>query len=278
MSAERPPWRVKYDGTCARCGRALARGTPAIYERTSRTIRCVDCQAASEPTAEVSVPQSVFDTGIAGASARREYERRRAKREQRVKSRFGDRVGGMWLAVTEDPQSTRAWARGAEGEEILGDVLAGIAGIVVFHDRRVPGTRGNIDHLVIAPAGVFVIDAKRYEGQVRIRDRGSLLRRDDRLFVGRHDCSKLADGLTWQMEAVDRALRASFGDEIPVTAVLCFVGAEWPLLFPPKEFRGVRLDSPRTLGDRLKDHTGVSPIEVHDVAIALASAMPSKIP
>jgi hypothetical protein len=43
------------------------------------------------------------------------------------------------------------------------------AEIHALHDRRVSGTRANIDHFVIGPAGVFVIDAKRYEGQIHIR-------------------------------------------------------------------------------------------------------------
>jgi hypothetical protein len=30
-------------------------------------------------------------------------------------------------------------------------------------------SRGNIDHVVVAPAGVFVVDAKRYERLIEIR-------------------------------------------------------------------------------------------------------------
>jgi hypothetical protein len=37
------PWLVKYDGSCARCGRILAKGTPAVWERTTRTIHCIEC-------------------------------------------------------------------------------------------------------------------------------------------------------------------------------------------------------------------------------------------
>ncbi|WP_249934607.1 nuclease-related domain-containing protein [Microbacterium ulmi] len=31
-----------------------------------------------------------------------------------------------------------------------------------MHDRRIRGTRANIDHIVIGPPGVWVIDAKRW--------------------------------------------------------------------------------------------------------------------
>lgn len=37
------PWLVKYDGPCARCGRVLAKGTPAIWDQSARKMRCVDC-------------------------------------------------------------------------------------------------------------------------------------------------------------------------------------------------------------------------------------------
>lgn len=41
---------------------------------------------------------------------------------------------------------------------------------VVLHDRAVPGTDLTIDHLVIAPSGVWVITSERSEGTVRIID------------------------------------------------------------------------------------------------------------
>ena len=104
-------------------------------------------------------------------------------------------------------------------------------GISLLHDRRAAGTRGNVDHLVIAPAGVFVVDAKRYEGLIRVRDVGGLLKVDERLFVGRRDCSTLADNMGRQVEAVERVLRSVPAKPLPpVIPVLCSVRGEWPLL------------------------------------------------
>jgi hypothetical protein len=34
-------------------------------------------------------------------------------------------------------------------------------GYMVFHDLAVPGSPANVDHLVIGPSGVFVIDSKQ---------------------------------------------------------------------------------------------------------------------
>ena len=118
--------------------------------------------------------------GVAGGSAHREHQRRKSNRETRVKDRFGRRLGGAILAITDEPQSTRAWATGARGEEKLAKALEGIDGLRVLHDRRVHGSRANIDHIAVAPAGVFVIDAKHYAGKIEIRNRGWFLRPDHR--------------------------------------------------------------------------------------------------
>jgi len=104
-------------------------------------------------------------------------------------------------------------------------------------------TRANIDHVVIAPAGVFVVDAKNYRGTIAIRNRGWFFRPDHRLFVGRRDCSAQATGLGWQVEAVTVALAAAGVDPLPpVTPVLCFIDGEWPLFSAPDEYAGVRLE------------------------------------
>lgn len=114
----------------------------------------------------------------AGASAFREYERRRAKdqeaveaRKRRVRDRFGGgRFGAAVASVTVDTRersSTWVWAQGATGEVEVGRRLDTLAGpdVVVLHDRRIPGSRANIDHLVVTGAGIWVVDAKRYIGK-----------------------------------------------------------------------------------------------------------------
>jgi hypothetical protein len=107
---------------------------------------------------------------MAGASAHREFERRLVKREVAARAKWGERVGGWVTRFGAVPQSTVAWSIGARGEELLGAALAAVPNVVVLHDRRVRGTRGNIDHLVITPAGVFVVDAKFYRGVIEIRN------------------------------------------------------------------------------------------------------------
>jgi hypothetical protein len=47
-------------------------------------------------------------------------------------------------------------------------------GRAILHDLAVPGSRANIDHLVIGPGGVFVVDSKQYRGRLRLDLSGRL--------------------------------------------------------------------------------------------------------
>jgi hypothetical protein len=102
----------------------------------------------------------------AGSSARHEYERRKAKDEGKLCEKWGP-FGGLAVALSDERQHTKSWDRGAIGEERLGARLNALAadGLAVFHDRRIPGSKANIDHIAITPAGISVIDAKRYKGR-----------------------------------------------------------------------------------------------------------------
>ena len=68
------------------------------------------------------------------------------------------------------------WKRGADGEEATATALMGLVpgSWVVIHDVAWPGRKlANIDHVVVGPPGVFVIDSKNWSGRVTA-DRGEL--------------------------------------------------------------------------------------------------------
>jgi hypothetical protein len=253
------------------CSTRLDKGADALYDPKSRTIRCLECPPVG------AQPPPAADPGVAGSSARRVFDRRRAAREARVKGRLGEMLGGVVLAITDEPQSTRAWRIGAIGEEKLASALSGVPGIRTLHDRSVPGTRGNIDHIIVAPAGVFVVDAKNYQGLIAIRDRGGLFHSDLRLFVGRRDCSRLAENMDWQCKAVTRVLEAIGLETIPpVIGVLCFVDGEWPLLMPPETFKSVRLEGTRSIRELIDSKRSLDPAAIARIAESIAAALPPK--
>lgn len=264
-------WLAKYDGTCARCGASLLSGTPAVWDRSTKTMHCIACP---DPVVESSPVD--LDHGIGGRSARAEYERRAAKRSMAITERWGKGFKAKVMrALTTEPQTTRAWAIGAVGEEQLARELASVPGLQVLNDRRVHGTKGNIDHIVIAPAGVFVVDAKNHKGMVEIRNRGSFLHADHRLTVGRRDCSAMADKMAWQVEAVTDALQGVHPMP-PVQPVLCFLAAEWPLFGAPEAFRGVRLEGLRSLKRLVAKQQLLDASQIDSITALLAAALPAK--
>jgi hypothetical protein len=232
--------RLRYPGRCVGCGVALPAGSVARWDPATRRVTCGDC-LAREAAAAGALP----DVGVAGGSARREYERRQGRREKQVRDAH-PWLGELILALSEDPQHVRAFGVGAAGETALGrelDELTAGRDAVTVHDRRITRPRGQIDHVAVGPSGVFVIDAKNYTGMVAIRGTGFLGLGEARLFVGRRDVSALAGKMTRQVDAVRGALAGlPEAAGVPVTPVLAFVDAEWPLFRAPDEYEGVLIE------------------------------------
>jgi hypothetical protein len=219
--SEEKQMRLRYAGVCRVCGVELPARCEAIYERATRTVRCVSHGVS--PSVVPETPQvvgpvdlevldsaaiEVLDGGTAGASARREFERRKARRDQRVRAKH-PKLGGLLLAISDEPQSTAAWDVGALGEERLGKGLNALASdrLRLLHDRRIPRSTANIDHLAVTASGVYVIDAKKYRGRPHLKIEGGILRpRVERLLVGTRDCTKLVDGVLKQIDVVRAVL------------------------------------------------------------------------
>jgi hypothetical protein len=221
------------------------------------------------------VPSAIL-TGVPGASARREYERRHQKREARIERRWGPLA---WLVkfLSDDPRSTVAWAKGSEGERFLAARLQKLLGdrAVLLHDRKRPRAQGNIDHIAVAASGVWVIDTKKYKGRVERRDVGRWFKTDLRLYVGGRDQTKLVDELAWQIEAVREALSSA---EVPIHAALCFVEAEWRLFAKPFRHNGVWVTWSRKLADMIAEPGPLTSEDVADIASGLATALPPAAP
>lgn len=249
--------KLRYAGVCRECGSDLPARTEAVYDSESKSVSCLGCAVpesasqAAEAAADVALTDGAQSkSGTAGSSARREHERRAARDEERLRARWG-RLGGIAVALSDEKQSTKVWAVGAVGEERLGARLNSIASddIAILHDRRIPGTKANIDHIAITRSGIWVIDAKRYKGRPTLRIEGGLLRpRVERLLVGKRDCTKLVDGVLKQVESVQEVV-----GEVPVTGALCFVEADWPMIGGAFATRGVNVLWPKRLADLLAE-------------------------
>jgi hypothetical protein len=270
--------RLRYAGTCRSCDKPVAAGQWAVHHRDAKQVECLECAervSTASTSAQPQLEQQQAGSGTAGASARREHQRRVAKREQRVRAAH-PHIGGFLLAISDEPQSTRAWAVGAHGEELLAKRLDRLCdqGVLVLHDRRIPGTHANIDHIAVGPSGVFVIDAKRYKGRPHLQVQGGVLRpRTGTLMVGSRDCTKLIEGVSKQVELVRAALAVHVAFvTVPVRGMLCFVDADWPLVGGSFAVSNIDVLWPNKAADRIRAGETLSPETVGSIHAALAEA------
>jgi hypothetical protein len=225
----------------------------------------------AEPAAAETI-RDELDRGQAGASVAREHQRRKRSREALTREAH-PRIGGLLLALRDAPQHESAFRRGELGEKAVATSLEQATAdgpAIILHDRRMPGGRGNIDHLAITPTGVFVIDAKDYNGKVRVTN--PLFGASKLLIAGR-DRTKLIDGLDRQVSVVHSVLAAHGRSDVPVQGVLCFTTADLPLLGTPT-MRGHLLLHRKALAKRLNSDGPLQPPAINALAHTLATALP----
>jgi hypothetical protein len=97
---------------------------------------------------------------------------------------------GMAFWIWDDPpEYIGKWKRGADGERKTAKALRALErdGWRSFHDRADP--RGNLDHILVGTAGVFLLDSKNLSGLVSFEPNGLTTRhegapRDDFTYTG----------------------------------------------------------------------------------------------
>jgi Nuclease-related domain len=126
-------------------------------------------------------------------------------------------TGFGWIVLLiRLPAEALFWDKGARGERKTGDYLdpLGERGFVLLHDRQIPGSRANIDHIAIGPTGVFVIETKNLSGKVEVIQ--------DRLFVSDRLRSTYVDETYREAYAAQVALRELLEPlKATVVPVLC---------------------------------------------------------
>jgi hypothetical protein len=119
-----------------------------------------------------------------------------------------------WRLRFRPSERARTWQRGAHGERQTARLLDGLTrdGYVVFHDLAVPDSPANVDHLVIGPSGVFVIDSKQWTGRVHQGADGVVWHNHYRL-------NRTLETVRWEAQIVGRLL------DTRTAALLCVHGA-----------------------------------------------------
>jgi hypothetical protein len=120
-----------------------------------------------------------------------------------------------WRLRFRPSEQARTWQRGAQGERRTARLLDRLTreGFVVFHDLAVPGnTSANVDHLVIGPSGVFVIDSKQWTGSVH---QGA----DGLVWHNHYPLDRTLETIRWEAQVIGRLLGTR------AAALLCVHGA-----------------------------------------------------
>jgi hypothetical protein len=117
---------------------------------------------------------SLEKSGAAGASARQQAAQLRRQYETLRQRRSSVGRAFTPLFPTERERrllrDERNWRTGAHGEQNLVSALVQrCPGVVLLNDRRARRSRGNIDHIAVAPSGVYVIDCRCYRGKIEVR-------------------------------------------------------------------------------------------------------------
>jgi Nuclease-related domain len=232
----------------------------------------------------------------AGGSAQAEYERRAAHHAADVRRRrprilaFGAVVaifgllvlivsplwGGVVLlfdvvvvasALFATPNSIAAWHTGTQGELRTGRLLEPLEaeGFRILHDRQIPGSRANIDHIVIGPPGIFVVETKSLGGSLQIRGND--------VFVAGRRKTRMIDEVKREALAVQTALT----DELAaggwtITPVICVHRADLPWF--RTEVAGIRIVSGKDLVTRLRmPDQLLSPADVERLAALVGARL-----
>jgi hypothetical protein len=140
--------------------------------------------------------------------------------------RLGLVLGGLaavavgWGVRFRSSPDAVAWRRGAVGERRTARLLGQLErhGWVVLHDLAVPRSRANIDHLVIGPGGVFVMDSKHYRGRLELDPSGGLW----------HSRYPLAPTLQAVSFEADQAAQVLPDPDVVVVPIVAVHGAQVP--------------------------------------------------
>jgi hypothetical protein len=177
--------------------------------------------------------------------------------------RLGLFLGGLaavaagWGLRSRPSPAARAWRRGAAGERRTAQLLGPLErhGWVVLHDLAVPHSQANIDHLVIGPGGVFVIDSKQYRGRLRLDPSGGL-------WHGRYPLAPTLQAVSFEANQAALVLPDPGLAVVPIVAVQ---GAQVP--WGKVVVHGVPVVSARRLPSMLRQLPAVlGPERVSDLA------------
>ena len=194
---------LRYGGTCDSCGTKIEVRATGWHNPDLKKVRCVAC---GPPADGVSADES--------------------------QAMSPDPIGGSAALREARSRHDHKWVKGAAGEYLMDQSLHNRLSkdAVILTDRQIPRTTANIDHIVVAPSGVWIIDTKTWKGRIEYKAR-SPLGVDNRLYVGGKDRTSVVEAMYAMVIPVAQAI----GDRsVPVHPALVFIDGDWATAALPR--------------------------------------------
>lgn len=158
----------------------------------------------------------------------------------------------LTLFTTWSARRLQSFIKGAEGEELIARKLSFLpAPHAVFNDFQLDDKGPSFDHVVIGPAGLFVIETKNWAGEITFRN-GQVF------YNGAAPSRPPIRQVKEAAAALLDHLAAAQCPDIPVQPVLCFVNNE--PTDKDSNIGGVRICTGENLHD-LFENTLATPLE-----------------
>jgi len=179
------------------------------------------------------------------------------------------------------PPATGTWFRGGTEEPSalrpIQEALAGRA--TMLTDRKIPGGLAQLDLLVVASSGVWVVSSRRAHGLIEYKNAGGPLRNDRRLVVGGTDETAAVEQLAGDLVPVTSIIA---NPTIPVSAALVMIDGDWGgksalrmLAKRPYRHLGVYVTWPAALIKIIEQPGPLSPDGIQSITGILERKLPS---
>lgn len=241
---------LRYGGKCISCGGKIAPEETAWHDPDVKKVTCKRCWSEHAPLIH---PETKATNDVVGGSSTLKWSEQGDRRNRR---------------------------KGAAGEYVMDRHLHRELqnGEIIFNDCQVPNGRGNIDHIVVASSGVWVIDTKYWAGRIEYKNVGGLTRGSDRLLIDGEDRTDLVNDIYAQVIPIATIIGER---SVPIHPAIVFIDGNWNpgvirvLANRPYQHLGVWITWPKALSSKIGKQGPLSVETVEGIGIQLRQQLAS---
>ena len=236
--------------------------------------------------ATMSQPSESQLVGVAGSKGASEPDANQQTYDQLLKSDWGPTLASSTqsethvLATTSavtQSQAGTSWNDGVSKERRLPATVRRELGdsVIVLDDRVNPRSGGRIEHLIVAPSGLWIVDTSSC-GSTNVYSSVHSRRAKADAFTDGRNRGKLVAAMQAECDSVGAVLQMIGSPGIPVHGAVCFADTDRPRFGGSSEVNGVWIGYTRTLIKRVKQERFYTADQVLNLAHQLAHQIPQR--